>query len=427
MTKDQARSLSLVPDRSQLADGQATLEAGTGPGAETPADRGRRARLASGLPASLMAEHLAVLSGSAIAILSAGSGRTPASSSGDPEGPGPDTNARSRSLAIPSDEASRLSGLAERANRAHGEIRSHGLAILERCRGAGEILIEAKDEIGHGRFRSWIADHCDFGHRVAAIYMEIARRWVEVEGAARSEAHRDAHLTQSWAMKVLGKPRPPRGRSPLPDEASPVERFDPGDEAKVVVDRQPKPASRSLVVVEPALPEPGRTMVQERPEIPVGPAPGDPGRVGPGSVESAVACLPGRDRVDPSPDEQPSGEAVTKLVPRLGDDGLICDEEFLAEITAVFATGMTRFYGELRAAKTDPRRRQRLWRLSRDIRDRVAAILTVENPAKPKMCRRCGGARFDLKGQTCEPCAGLGFDKVWSAAMLEAAETEDHS
>jgi len=71
-------------------------------------------------------------------------------------------------LAFVPREERRLEGLADRANQAHREgVRA---ALV-----AGQALLEAKQLVGHGSWRKWIADHCEFSERTAQVYMRVAR------------------------------------------------------------------------------------------------------------------------------------------------------------------------------------------------------------------------------------------------------------
>ena len=43
-------------------------------------------------------------------------------------------------------------------------------------RGAGEKLLEAKAQLGHGKFTKWVEKNFDIGHRQATNYMALAKQ-----------------------------------------------------------------------------------------------------------------------------------------------------------------------------------------------------------------------------------------------------------
>jgi ParB family chromosome partitioning protein len=55
---------------------------------------------------------------------------------------------------------------------------------LEHFRAAGERLIRAKAQCGHGKFKAWIEKHIHCSYRTAACYMQIAREWEKCAAAA---------------------------------------------------------------------------------------------------------------------------------------------------------------------------------------------------------------------------------------------------
>jgi hypothetical protein len=56
-----------------------------------------------------------------------------------------------------------------------GELQHGDSAGREHYRRAGEMLIEAKDQVAHGRWGSWLTDKFDLSSRTAQIYMQWAR------------------------------------------------------------------------------------------------------------------------------------------------------------------------------------------------------------------------------------------------------------
>jgi len=92
----------------------------------------------------------------------------------------------------------RLAALAQSINQEHGEVEEslrHGLLHAKR---AGDLLIMAKNEIGHGGFLSWLKANVKFSQRMARYYMTISRCWDQLVN--RQEI---ADLTVSHAIQML--------------------------------------------------------------------------------------------------------------------------------------------------------------------------------------------------------------------------------
>ena len=73
-----------------------------------------------------------------------------------------------RTLAFVPREERRLEVLARTANEAHRTTIRNALV-------AGQALLEAKEIVGHGGWRKWVADNCCFSYRTARVYMQLAR------------------------------------------------------------------------------------------------------------------------------------------------------------------------------------------------------------------------------------------------------------
>jgi len=69
---------------------------------------------------------------------------------------------------------------------------------LEHARIAGELLIEAKEDIPHGLWGKWITDNCRFSRRTAQSYMRISRNW---------NPQHVADLSMRGAIKMLQAPK----------------------------------------------------------------------------------------------------------------------------------------------------------------------------------------------------------------------------
>jgi hypothetical protein len=77
----------------------------------------------------------------------------------------------------PAEAAASLAELAKRISAEHGAVCAALERSLERARAAGELLLEAKKRLPHGRWLSWLQTTFDFSVRTAQAYMRVARDW----------------------------------------------------------------------------------------------------------------------------------------------------------------------------------------------------------------------------------------------------------
>jgi hypothetical protein len=89
-----------------------------------------------------------------------------------------------------------LSDLAARIRAAHqavGDAMKHAIA-------AGELLIEAKEQVAHGEWLPWLEKHCELSGRTAQAYMRLARELGKMDPA---KAQRVADLSVREAVKQI--------------------------------------------------------------------------------------------------------------------------------------------------------------------------------------------------------------------------------
>src|SRR5690349_20603178 len=72
-----------------------------------------------------------------------------------------------------------LATLAHQANAEHRAGEGVTRKGLEHFRRAGEALLEAKAQCGHGRWLSWLKDNVQFSRPTAWKYMRLAKAWDE--------------------------------------------------------------------------------------------------------------------------------------------------------------------------------------------------------------------------------------------------------
>ena len=103
-----------------------------------------------------------------------------------------------------------LPELADRIRVAHLDGGRSMARTMDYYRHAGEMLLEAKGRVGHGRFQDWVAANCGFSYRTAADYMLVSLRWPEVERLLAENLQRNAHSTLAGVTKALARPKSPR-------------------------------------------------------------------------------------------------------------------------------------------------------------------------------------------------------------------------
>jgi hypothetical protein len=89
--------------------------------------------------------------------------------------------------------AADLAALAAEINSQHRQGEEMTRTGLEHFRRAGEALLKAKAQCGHGRWMAWLEKNVRFSRQQAAAYMRVADRWHECKGAL--------HLTD--ALRIL--------------------------------------------------------------------------------------------------------------------------------------------------------------------------------------------------------------------------------
>jgi len=120
-----------------------------------------------------------------------------------------------------------LSDLAQAINREHAEVTAAAQRGLEHARRAGELLDQAKAQVGHGGWLPWLEANCEVSARTAQAYMRVARRWAELAG----DAQRVADLSFREALKILAEPKVEEDQG---DNSTLIDEDGPGD-----LDRQP--------------------------------------------------------------------------------------------------------------------------------------------------------------------------------------------
>jgi hypothetical protein len=225
---------------------------------------------------------------------------------------------RPRSGEPQADNATDLSSLAAGINDAYRGGEAAALDALGHIRRAGELLIRVKAWVGHGKFRRWVQDHCEFGDRSAVNSMTICRRWPEVEEMLGPDPHRVADLTLAGVLRRLSGPR----TRPGPGRDSSARRTIGPAEAESPTGRRPagahvvRPAmAASRVGLVPRASRPSRIgapatrrrssrtpTAMTRPGV----RPGEDPRPRPSWATGVIGEVPGRRRAGPPTPARPS-------------------------------------------------------------------------------------------------------------------------
>ena len=97
----------------------------------------------------------------------------------------------------------RLTTLAAEINHHHRQAESAMRSGLEHALAAGKLLIQAKAQCAHGDWGPWLAANFEGSARTARAYVQLARRWPEVE----SKMADSAVLPLDGALKMLASPK----------------------------------------------------------------------------------------------------------------------------------------------------------------------------------------------------------------------------
>ena len=95
-----------------------------------------------------------------------------------------------------------LPDLAARIRVEHRAVSSALRDSVRHAIAAGELLIEAKGQLGHGRWLPWLRDHCTISERTAQLYMRVANNRAEIENQMRSGVA-DLSLNEVTALLML--------------------------------------------------------------------------------------------------------------------------------------------------------------------------------------------------------------------------------
>jgi hypothetical protein len=97
--------------------------------------------------------------------------------------------------------------LAKAINDRLSAIAANTRNTLQRSIEIGDLLLEAKERVGHGNFEAWLLDHCQLSFRSARRYMKFAKERTQIEAQAKSATLAD--LSINTAQRLLAPPKSP--------------------------------------------------------------------------------------------------------------------------------------------------------------------------------------------------------------------------
>ncbi len=92
--------------------------------------------------------------------------------------------------------------LASRINEAHQECENSARSAIQYAVEAGRALLDAKEQVEHGAWYSWLDANCECSPRTAQRYMRVCQRLPEIE----AKATRVSDLSLREGLKLLTNP-----------------------------------------------------------------------------------------------------------------------------------------------------------------------------------------------------------------------------
>jgi phage/plasmid-associated DNA primase len=75
--------------------------------------------------------------------------------------------------------------------------------VLRQALHLGDLLLQAKAKVGHGRFKSWIENNCDLSERSAQRYMALKEQWPKIEAWLKDNSATVADLSLRKAEQII--------------------------------------------------------------------------------------------------------------------------------------------------------------------------------------------------------------------------------
>jgi len=108
-----------------------------------------------------------------------------------------------------------LDKLATRINAEHHACENAARSAVLHAHNVGRMLLQAKSEMSHGKWRTWMADHLKFSERTAQRYMLIGEHLTHEE---IEEATRVSDLSTRAAIEMVRDKQKPDRDKDMPFE-----------------------------------------------------------------------------------------------------------------------------------------------------------------------------------------------------------------
>jgi hypothetical protein len=93
-----------------------------------------------------------------------------------------------------------LPNLAKQINAAIAQAEGHARSAMDTALAAGALLVQAKQQVPHGEWESWLASNCQVAPRTAQSYMRLFKQVPLLE---ESKAQRVADLPLREVMRAI--------------------------------------------------------------------------------------------------------------------------------------------------------------------------------------------------------------------------------
>jgi hypothetical protein len=74
--------------------------------------------------------------------------------------------------------------------------------VLKQALYLGDLLLQAKAKVGHGKFKRWLEKNCDLSERSAQRYMQLQEGWPKIEAWLKDNSARVADLSLRKAEQL---------------------------------------------------------------------------------------------------------------------------------------------------------------------------------------------------------------------------------
>jgi hypothetical protein len=314
-----------------------------------------------------------------------------------------------------------LAKLADKINASH----HRGLeSFLKHARRTGQLLIRAKERVGHGRFGAWIEANCCFSPESARGYMRVAEDWEALTELVASKRQPVTDLTLKGALRLLARPRPEALPAPVTSRPAKADTSGPtSSQCRTTADADPPVGRRRGRSSTPVGRDDGVCDPAPRP-LPVD---ADP-NVRPAASKSR-GVTDSRDRTPEARDGAGGAEALAPLSTtdpedRLGDTAWLATlpvRSRLADPAAFdvdallwrrLRPGVGHLLGLYRPTAEDVAKAGVLSWVRRRYAYRIALLTGVTHPRDWRVCGKCRGKGVSavMKTMSCTECNRSGFE-----------------